>query len=105
MDAQNILTQIIEIGTGSINVMLIIVLLGIGSCIRRLLPSLDVSYIPIILMIIGVIVAILLHVPFNPQTDLLNILVEGIASSFATGIVYDKAKDIYRSFPSKNNIE
>lgn len=103
MDAQNILSQIIEVGTGSLNVLLIIVLIGVGYAIKQCMPSLDISYIPIILMIVGIVLAIFIHIPFDPQKELLSVLVEGIVSSFATGIVYDKAKDIYRHLPDKNN--
>lgn len=90
----NVLTQIEELVSVNINVALIIILMFVGLFLKRAITKLDNSWIPLILGVLGMVIAVLMRIPFNPQTDLLNILVEGlVAAAFAT-ILHTKVKDI-----------
>lgn len=90
----NVMQQIQDLVSVNINVALIIVLMFIGLFLKHALTKLDNSWIPLILGILGMIISVLMRIPFDPQTDLLNILVEGlVAAAFAT-ILHTKVKDI-----------
>lgn len=90
----NVMQQIQDLVSVNINVALIIVLMFIGLFLKHALTKLDNSWIPLILGVLGMVIVVLMRIPFNPQTDLLNILVEGlVAAAFAT-ILHTKVKDI-----------
>lgn len=90
----DIIEQITTTSLSSVNIMLVIVLLGIGWVLKHLVSDLKNSLIPVVLMIIGVVLTILLALPFNPQEELLQLLVSGIASGFVASMVHEKGKGI-----------
>lgn len=87
---------------GTINIPLIIVLMAIGAVCKHFIKKLDNDTIPVILLITGIIIVILLHIPFNAQKDILNILVEGIASSTVAVGLHSQGKTIWTLFTGKN---
>ena len=89
-----ILEQITSLSLASINISLVIVLVGIGWVLKHLVPKLDNQYIPVALMCIGIVLVIALNVPFNAQEELLSLLVQGIASGFVAVMVHKGGKSI-----------
>lgn len=90
----NVLQQIEDLVSVNINVALIVVLMFIGFFLKHAIKKLDNSWIPLILGILGMVISVLMKIPFNPQTDLLTILVEGIVAAVFATIFQSKLKDI-----------
>lgn len=90
----NVLQQVEDLVSVNINVALIVVLMFIGLFLKHAIKKLDNSWIPLILGILGMIMSVLMKIPFNPQTDLLTILVEGIVAAVFATIFQTKLKDI-----------
>lgn len=90
----NVLQQIEDLVSVNINVALIVVLMFIGFFLKHAIKKLDNSWIPLILGILGMVISVLMKIPFNPQTDLLTILVEGIVAAVFATIFQSKFKDI-----------
>ena len=90
----NVLQQIEDLVSVNINVALIVVLMFIGFFLKHAIKKLDSSWIPLILGILGMVISVLMKIPFNPQTDLLTILVEGIVAAVFATIFQSKLKDI-----------
>lgn len=94
--------QIINTTLGSINISLVIVLLGIGAILKHAIKSLDNNVIPIVMIVLGVIIVLFMNAPFDPQKMLLQYLVQGIASGYCAIIVHGKSKEIYHDFIGKD---
>ena len=95
---------------GTINIPLIIVLLAIGAVCKHCFKKLNNDTIPVIMLIAGVVIVILLKIPFDPRDDvLLNVLVEGIASGATAVGIHTQGKTIFTIFgvfgSDKNNVE
>lgn len=94
---------------GTINIPLIIVLLAIGAVCKYCLKKVNNDTIPVIMLIAGVVIVILLKIPFDPQDDVLNVLVEGIASGATAVGIHTQGKTIFTIFgvfgSDKNNVE
>lgn len=90
----NVIQQIVDLVNVNINVALIVVLMFIGLFLKHAIKSLDNSYIPLILGFAGMIISLLMKIPFNPQHDILNILVEGIVAAVFATIFQSKFKEI-----------
>lgn len=97
----NVLQQIEDLVSVNINVALIVVLMFIGLFLKHAIKKLDNSWIPLILGILGMIISVLMKIPFNPQTDLLTILVEGIVAAVFATIFQSKFKDILAAMKNK----
>lgn len=97
----NVLQQIEDLVSVNINVALIVVLMFIGLFLKHAIKKLDNSWIPLILGILGMIISVLMKIPFNPQTDLLTILVEGIVAAVFATIFQSKFKDILAAMKIK----
>lgn len=89
----DVIQQIVDLASMNINVALIIVLLAVGFFIKHVLPV-DNKYIPIILGIVAIILVVLMNIPFNPQKELITLLIEAIVSTFFASIIQSKGKDI-----------
>lgn len=96
----DIIEQITSI---AINVPLVIVLLAIGAVCKHFLAKLDNGLIPIIMIITGVILAVLINVPFKVQDEILNVLVEGIVSGAAAVGLHTQGRTIWALFGSKTD--
>lgn len=94
MVVSDIISQITEVTANSINVALVIILLAIGYILKAKIKAVKNSDIPVYLIVIGVVISILMEIPFSGKVDLINIIVRGIASAIAASIVYDKYKDV-----------
>lgn len=91
---QDVIQQILDLSLAQVNIPLIIVLMFIGYVLKHFVKKLDNATIPIWLGIIGIILSVLMQVPFNPQEKLLIVLVQGIVCAFLATILFDKIKDI-----------
>lgn len=100
----DVIAQIEELVSVNINVPLIVILLFIGVFLKHALKKLDNSWIPLILGIVGMIIAVLMRIPFNPQTALLTILVEGIIAALFATIIQSKLKDIVAAMKNKVSV-
>lgn len=100
----DVIAQIEELVSVNINVPLIVILLFIGVFLKHALKKLDNSWIPLILGIVGMIIAVLMRIPFNPQTALLTILVEGIIAALFATIIQSKLKDIIAAMKNKVSV-
>lgn len=90
----DVFQQVQELVSVNINVALIVVLCFIGVFLKHVLTKLDNSWIPLILGILGMVISVLMRVPFNPQTELLTVLVEGIVAAVFATILQTKLKEI-----------
>ena len=97
----NVMQQIQDLVSVNINVALIIVLMFIGLFLKHALTKLDNSWIPLILGILGMIISVLMRIPFDPQKDLLNILVEGIVAAVFATIFQSKFKEVLAAMKNK----
>ena len=92
--ANDIIQQIAELANMSLNIPLIIVLLGIGAFLKHAIKVLNNNYIPCILGVISVVIVIAMNIPFNPQEKLLSLLVEAIVAVAAAILVHSQGKDV-----------
>lgn len=90
----NVMQQIEDLVSVNINVALIVVLMFIGYFLKHAVKKLDNSLIPLILGVLGMVFAVLTRIPFDPQKNLLNILVEGIVAAVFSTIIQTKLKDV-----------
>lgn len=91
---QDVVQQILDLSLAQVNIPLIIVLMFIGYVLKHYVKKLDNATIPIWLGVIGIVLSVLMQVPFNPQEKLLIVLVQGIVCAFLATILFDKIKDI-----------
>lgn len=91
---ESVVQQILDLSLAQVNIPLIIVLMFIGYALKRYVKKLDNATIPIWLGVIGIVLSVLIQVPFNPQEKLLTVLVQGIVCAVLATILFDKFKDI-----------
>lgn len=91
----DIFGQLTETSLSGINISLVIVLVGVGTVLKHMIKNLDNNYIPVVLITLGAIIVVCTNIPFNPHTDLLNLLVSGMASGFFATMVHSKGRDIF----------
>ncbi len=91
---ESVVQQILDLSLAQVNIPLIIVLMFIGHALKHYVKKLDNATIPIWLGVIGIVLSILMQVPFNPQEKLLTVLVQGIVCAVLATILFDKFKDI-----------
>ena len=94
MTGSDIVSQITSVTAESINIALVIILLAIGYILKAKVKAVKNSDIPVYLIVIGVIISILMEIPFTSGVDPITMVVRGIASAIAASIVYDKYKDV-----------
>lgn len=94
----DLIQQIVNMTLGSVNIALVIVLMGIGAVLKHAFTKLDNNVIPIIMIVLGIVISIAMNIPFNPQTMLLTYCVQGIASGYCAIIIHGKSKEIYKDF-------
>lgn len=97
-----IVKQISEIASTSVNVPLIVVLLAIGTVIKHQLTKVSNDTIPVIMLVSGVLFAIALNVPFNFQKDVLDVLVQGIVSGAAAVGIHTQGKTVFTLFTNSS---
>lgn len=100
--ANDIISQITDLATTSLNIPLIIVLLGIGAFLKHAVKGLNNDYIPCILGVLAVVIIIAINIPFNPQEKLISLLVEAIVAVAAAILVHSQGKDVLAVFTNKN---
>jgi len=100
----DIIQQITDLANASLNIPLIIVLLGIGAFLKHAIKVLNNNYIPCILGVISVVIVIVMNIPFNPQEKLLSLLVEAIVAVAAAILVHSQGKDVIASLASGSKV-
>lgn len=101
--ANDIIQQITDLATTSLNVPLIIVLLGVGAFLKHAIKKLNNDYIPCILGVLSVVLVIVMNIPFNPQEKLLSLLVEAIVAVAAALLVHAQGKTLLADFAARKN--
>ena len=101
--ANDIIQQITDLATTSLNVPLIIVLLGVGAFLKHAIKKLNNDYIPCILGVLSVVLVIVMNIPFNPQEKLLSLLVEAIVAVAAALLVHAQGKTLLADFVARKN--
>lgn len=101
--ANDIIQQITDLATTSLNVPLIIVLLGVGAFLKHAIKKLNNDYIPCILGVLSVVLVIVMNIPFNPQEKLLSLLVEAIVAVAAALLVHAQGKTLLTDFAARKN--
>lgn len=91
---ESVVQQILDLSLAQVNIPLIIVLMFIGYALKHYVKKLDNATIPIWLGVVGIVLSVLMQVPFNPQEKLLTVLVQGIVCAVLATILFDKVKDI-----------
>ena len=94
----DIISEVLTIGTGAINVSLIIVLMAIGAICKHGIKKMNNDTIPVIMLVCGIVLAIVFNLPFNPQTELLDFLVQGIVSGAAAVGLHTQGKTLFNIF-------
>ena len=103
--ANDIIQQITDLATTTLNVPLIIVLLGVGAFLKHAIKKLNNDYIPCILGVLSVVLVIVMNIPFNPQEKLLSLLVEAeaIVAVAAAILVHSQGKTLLTDLATRKN--
>lgn len=97
--------QITEISMSDVNITLIIVLMIMGWVLKHFAVFVKNQYIPVILVVLGIIISILLKVPFNPQEELLNLVISGGVSGYIATMAHEKGKSIFDALGLSNETD
>ena len=90
--------------TQNINITIVVLLLIIGAIFKHWIKWVDNKYIPVILILIGIVATLVFHLPVASGTLIINYIIEGIASGIAATIVHSKGKDIIQELFDKDKI-
>lgn len=88
--------------TQNINITIVIILLIIGAVFKHWITAVPNKYIPVILLPLGIILAILFHLPITNSGFVFGYIVEGIASAVAAMVTHSKGKDIIQELFNKD---
>ena len=94
---QSILELIFQTSQGSINVSLIIILLAIGYFLKHAVKKLSNDNIPWILLILGIVLALVINVPYGPDM-IVTYVIQGIVSGAAAVGLHTNGKTILNIF-------
>lgn len=101
----DIINQVLTTTLANVNISLVIILLAAGYVCKHVFTKLDNNLIPVILGLISVVFLVFLNLPFNPQEQLISILVEAIATTLIATIAHDQAKKIITDLKNTVNKE
>ena len=93
MADQTLIEMIFQTAQGSINIPLIIILLAIGCIIRHCLPKVSNNTIPPIMLIAGIILALIINIPYAPN-QIVNLVIQGIVSGAAAVGLHTNGKGL-----------
>ena len=88
--------------TQNINITIVVILLLIGAVFKHWITTVPNKYIPVILLPLGIILAILFHLPITNSGLIFGYIVEGIASAVAAMVTHSKGKDIIQDLFDKD---
>lgn len=88
--------------TQNINITIVIILLVIGAVFKHWIKAVPNKYIPVILLPLGIILAILFHLPITNSGLIFGYIIEGIASAVAAMVTHSKGKDIIQELFNKD---
>lgn len=89
--------------TQNINITIIVILLLVGGVFKHWITAVPNKYIPVILLPLGIILAILFHLPITDSGLVFGYIVEGIASAIAAMVTQSKGKDIIQDLFGNDN--
>lgn len=89
--------------TQNINIVIVVLLLIIGGVFKHWISAVPNKYIPVILLPLGIIFAILFHLPIENSGLIFGYIVEGIASAVAAMVAQSKGKDVIQELFDKDD--
>lgn len=89
--------------TQNINITIIVILLLVGGVFKHWIAAVPNKYIPVIILPLGIILAILFHLPITNSGLIFGYIVEGIASAIAAMVAQSKGKDVIQELFDKDN--
>ncbi len=89
--------------TQNINIIIVVLLLLIGGVFKHWIQAVPNKYIPVILLPLGILFAILFHLPIKDSGLIFGYIVEGIASAVAAMVTQSKGKDIIQDLFNKDD--
>lgn len=101
----SILGSVADSTLGNVNITLVAMLLVIGWLLKHVCTFLDNKYIPIIITVLALVIVIASSIPFDITTDLLPILMQGLASGAIAVIAHEKGKGVLEDLFSNNSTE
>lgn len=93
MADQTLIEMIFQTAQGSINIPLIIILLAIGCIIKHCLPKVSNDTIPPIMLIAGIVLALIINIPYAPS-QIVNLVIQGIVSGAAAVGLHTNGKGL-----------
>ncbi len=98
-----LITQITDTLVTSIDIKLVIILLAIGYCLKNRTDKVSNGNIPIILGIIGIVLAVVFHFALSKEA-ILDAIIIGIASAVASVGIYEAKKSVTGIYKEKAGI-
>lgn len=90
--SNEIVSQIISLAETSINLSVVIILLAIGYVLKHIIKKLGNEYIPVILLLAGIILAVVIGLPYKTGQDIIPAIITGIASGTAAIGIHQSGK-------------
>lgn len=90
--SNEIVTQIISVAETSINLSVVIILLAIGYVLKHVAKKLSNEYIPVILLLFGILLACIIGIPYKTGQDIIPAIITGIASGAAAIGIHQSGK-------------
>ena len=95
MNNEAVLQQIMEVLEKNVNITIVLFCLVIGAVIKHFVTKLDNTYIPLILLVSGIVFSIILAIPTGElKTDTVNVIITGIASAVASIGIHQTGKTL-----------
>ena len=95
MNNDAVLQQLMEVLEKNVNITIVLFCLVIGAVIKHFVAKLDNTYIPLILLVSGIVFSIILAIPTGElKTDTVNVIITGIASAVASIGIHQTGKTL-----------
>lgn len=95
MNNDMVMQQLMEVLEKNVNITIVLFCLVIGAIIKHFVVKLDNTYIPLILLVSGIVFSIVLAIPTGElKTDTVNIIITGIASAVASIGIHQTGKTL-----------
>lgn len=95
MNNDAVLQQLVEVLEKNVNITIVLFCLVIGAVIKHFITKFDNTYIPLVLLVTGIICSVLLAIPTGEiKTDMVNVIITGIASAAASIGIHQTGKTL-----------
>lgn len=95
MNNEAVVQQLMEVLEKNVNITIVLFCLVIGAVIKHFVTKLDNTYIPLILLVSGIVFSIILAIPTGElKTDTVNVIITGIASAVASIGIHQTGKTL-----------